>query len=130
MSIKFKPGWNIEKSKYKAKYGPYQAFLDSVNEASVINALQEATYHFQAPWAVTLLQEANGQQADVTVEQSTHQPEDTFVLQTGEQQGFTLHLTVRNSQGRAFHLYVMQHNDGTIFINEMSANNNLVAHRN
>lgn len=130
MSIKFKPGWNMEKSKYKAKYGPYQAFLDSVNEVSVIYALQKATDHFREPWAVALLQEANGQQADVTVEQSTHQPEDTFDLQNGKQQGFTLHLTVRNSQARAFHLYIMQYNDGTIFINEISASNNLVAHRN
>jgi hypothetical protein len=116
MGILFDPRWKIADPWYTQQYGDYQAFLDSVNQSQIMQALWMAAGRFQHPWVREILADAGSAQGvhDVVVEQGIHQPEN---LRSG---GFTLHFTIRNDRGRAYHLYVMQRASGSIYINEIS----------
>lgn len=114
MGIKFAPTWKQADPFYTRRHGEYQAFLDSVNQQQVMQALWLAKGHFMHPWVRELLEDASGNQHDLVVEQGVHQTENL------RQGGFTLHFTVRSDRGRAFHLYIGQKDNGSIYINEIS----------
>ena len=116
MGIRFAPDWKMADPWYTQKYGEYQAFLDSISQAQVLQAFWAAVGRFYHPWVKELLQDASAPQGkfDVVVEQGIHQTEDM------RQGGFTLHFTVRSSRGRAFHAYILQEQSGTFYINEFS----------
>ncbi|RUQ32216.1 MAG: hypothetical protein EKK68_06285 [Candidatus Competibacteraceae bacterium] len=116
MGIKFDPLWKVADPYYVYQFGDYQAFLDSVNQQQIMQALWMAVGHFRDPWVREILEDASSRQGlhDVIVEQGVHQPEN---LMSG---GFTLHFTIRNDRGRAYHLYIKQKDNGTIYINEIS----------
>ena len=116
MGIKFAPNWKIADTTYTRRFGDYQAFLDSVNQQQVIQALWFAKGRFTHPWVREILDDASLPEGkdDVIIEQGTHQAENL----TGG--GFTLHFTMRNDRGRAYHLYIKQNDTGSIYINEVS----------
>jgi len=116
MGIKFDPSWKVADPYYVRRFGQYQAFLDSVNQQQIMQALWLAAGHFNHPWVREILEDAGGPQGvhDIIVEQGVHQPEN---LRDG---GFTLHFTIRNDRGRAYHLYIKQKNNGSIYIDEIS----------
>lgn len=116
MGIKFHPLWKIADPYYVNHYGDYQAYLDSVNQQQIMQALWLGAGHFQHPWVREILADAGSRQGlhDVIIEQGLHQPEN---LMSG---GFTLHFTMRNDRGRAYHFYVKQNDNGSIYINEIS----------
>jgi hypothetical protein len=113
MGVKFAANWKQADPYYTKKYGQYQAFLDSVNQQQIMQALWLAKGHFLKLPAAEILNDASSTQ-DVTVEQGLHQTEN---LNSG---GFTLHFTVRNSKGKAFHLYVAQRDNGSIYVQEIT----------
>lgn len=112
MAITFVNGWNQENPDYRRKYGPYQAYLDSITEPLVEQALVDAAGHFGSDAATALF--AAARTGNLEVRQGTHQPENRG-------QGFVLHLTAKPvPNGPTCHLYVGQHNDGTFFISRIS----------
>jgi hypothetical protein len=116
MGIKFSADWKVANRNYVARFGEYQAFLDSFNQQQIMQALWSAAGHFSHPWVREILDDASSAQGthDVIVEQGTHQTED---LRSG---GYTLHFTMRNDRGRAYHLYIKQRANGGLYINEVS----------
>lgn len=116
MGIKFARDWKIADANYTRRFGEYQAYLDSVNQQQVMQALWLAKGRFRHPWVREILDDASLPQGrhDVIIEQGIHQAEN---LRSG---GFTLHFTMRNDRGRAYHLYVSQNDSGSIYINEIS----------
>ena len=117
MGILFDPRWKIADPWSAARFGEYQAFLESVTQPQVMLALWSADGHFQHPWVCEILADANAAQGthDVVVEQGVHQPEDLY---SG---GFALHFTIRNDRGRAYHMYVGQEEQsGVLVIKEIS----------
>ena len=46
MGLTFKPDWKTAKPSYVAKFGEYQAFLDSMTEADIRNAIHGACGRF------------------------------------------------------------------------------------
>lgn len=116
MGIKFAINWKVADISYTRRFGEYQAYLDSVNQQQVMQALWMAKGQFSHPWVREIIDDASQPQGrhDVVIEQGTHQAEN---LNGG---GFTLHFTMRNDRGRAFHLYIRQRENGSIYIGEVS----------
>ncbi|MHC2068791.1 hypothetical protein ACYFX5_15090 [Bremerella sp. T1] len=116
MALKFKPGWNTELKKYADKYGEYQAFLDSFDEAGIAKALFDAKNRFNHPWCQSLIDVSMDpfSRRVFTIEQGAHQTEN---MRAG---GFCLHFTGRDDKGSAFHFYVKQKDNGLPEIFEMS----------
>lgn len=115
MALNFRPGWNAPIPHTVARYGEYQAFLDTLTTLLIEQAFSEANSHFANPVAADFIRTAVASSTQVyTIEQGTHQPED---LVHG---GFCLHFTGRNAANTAFHFYVTQNQDGTPRIFEIT----------
>ena len=114
MGLTFKPDWKTAKPSYVAKFGEYQAFLDSMTEGDVRNAIHGACGKFP-PDIDAWMQGVSKGTSDAFVEQGSHQAE---APKTGGG-GFTLHLTLRVA-GKANHLYLGQKMTGAWVINAIS----------
>ena len=114
MPLTFLPNWKTAKPNYVQNYGDYQAFLDSMTENDVRNALQDATGKFPPIVDAWVLAVTGGNMA-ATVEQGSHQAENP----KGGGDGFTIHFTIRVS-GKAHHCYLAQRMNGSFFINAIS----------
>src|SRR4051812_5762241 len=114
MALTFKPDWKTAKPNYVAHYGDYQAFLDSMTEADVRDALRGACGKFQPDIDAWMQGVSNGT-SSASVEQGSHQAE---APRTGGD-GFTLHITLRVA-GKANHLYLGQKMTGAWVINAIS----------
>lgn len=115
MALNFRPGWNAAIPRTVARYGEYQAFLDTLTTSLIEQAFRDANTHFADPVAADFIRTAVTSNTQVyTIEQGTHQPED---LVHG---GFCLHFTGRNTANTAFHFYITQNQDGTPRIFEIT----------
>ena len=114
--LKFKPGWNSEIAKYVHQFGPYKAFLMTLNEAAISKALFDTSGHFNNQWVRELVKIAMDpfDRHEVVIEQGTHQAEN---LRSG---GFCLHFTGRDTYGFAFHFYIRQKMTGQAEIFEIT----------
>jgi hypothetical protein len=110
MPLTFKPDWKVAKPHYVAKFGEYQAFLDSMTQTDVLNAIHGACGKFH-PGIDAWMQGVSNGTSDAIVEQGSHQAEPP---KTGGG-GFTLHITLRVA-GKANHLYLGQKLTGSWYI--------------
>lgn len=114
MPLTFKPDWKTAKPHYVTKFGDYQAFLDSMTQTDVINAIHGACGKFH-PGIDAWMQGLSGGTTEGIVEQGSHQAEDPKI--GGD--GFTLHITLRVA-GKANHCYLGQKSNGSWMINAIS----------
>src|SRR5688572_6897758 len=72
MALTFHPDWKTAKPHYVAKFGEYQAFLDSMTQTDVVNALHGACGKFH-PGIDAWMQTVSNGSSDAIVEQGSHQ---------------------------------------------------------
>ena len=116
MPLEFVHGWQHARPQYVQRYGNYQAFLRAFSENAIRRALFDARGHYRDRWIQRFLDIANDpfSRQDIMVEQGAHQAED---VRGG---GFRLHFTGRDPDGVAFHFYVIQRNNATLRVDEIT----------
>jgi hypothetical protein len=120
MSLEFAPGWNVQKSSYVAKFGPYQQQLNLLTSAELKTALRIAMLLYREGVIGDMMAAANSTAGDrVVVEQGSHQ-EEAIMDQPARNdvkafdmvKNKTLHFTLRHykaggpANGFAFHCYL------------------------